>query len=197
MPLFETASSSSPVEAEALISITPGLFNNLFVNDIVFISFEENALEKPIILGKLYTGSAVENNTKGGTAILDTLKVRTAATIPCSTLYEFPDSIKQDYKDLKTPKKMADYIKWLENFTKALFSQLEDHFRCFKNWVQWQLKAENVEVDDGDIDKDTKLSTPFKYQEECKECEICDENCTKNKLRNYIKLGTDKKYPEI
>ena len=53
MPLFETASSSAPVEAEALISITPGFYNNLFVGDIVFLSFEENALEKPIIIGKL------------------------------------------------------------------------------------------------------------------------------------------------
>ena len=54
MPLFENASSASPVEAEALVSITPGFFNNIFVNDIVFVAFEENALEKPIIIGKQY-----------------------------------------------------------------------------------------------------------------------------------------------
>ena len=94
MPLFESASSSAPVEAEALVSITPGLFNNLFVNDIVFVAFEENALEKPIIIGKLFKGTTNENLTNGGAGILDTLKVRTAATIPSSTLFVFPDAVK-------------------------------------------------------------------------------------------------------
>ena len=37
MPLFETAANPNPVEAEALINITPGLFNNLEVGDIVLV----------------------------------------------------------------------------------------------------------------------------------------------------------------
>ena len=85
MPLFETASSTLPVEAEAVINITPGMYNNLFVNDIVLIAFEENALEKPVILGKLFTGSDKESTTSGGMGILDTLLVRNKATIPSST----------------------------------------------------------------------------------------------------------------
>ena len=64
LPLFETASSTTPVEIEALISITPGMYNNLFVNDVVFVAFEENALEKPIVVGKLYTGSAGRTKKK-------------------------------------------------------------------------------------------------------------------------------------
>ena len=136
MPLFETAANPNPVEAEALVNITPGLFNNLEVGDIVFISFEESAIEKPIILGKLFRGAEVENNVRGGGAIVDSLKVRSTATIPSSTLYEFPTAIQKDYKDLNTPKKSADYIKWLERFTKSLLTQLEDHFVCFKNWTQ-------------------------------------------------------------
>jgi hypothetical protein len=196
MPLFETASSAAPVQAEALVSITPGMFNNLFVGDIVFVAFEENALEKPIIIGKLFTGAVNENNTPGGGAIIDTLKVRTAATIPSSTLYEFPASTKNEYKDLKTPKKVADYILWLEKLTKDLVSQLDAHFRCFKNWAQWQLQPENVEVDDGDLDsKNYKEAIPLQYQAENADCHICGSNCTKNKTRRYLNLGTDKKYP--
>ena len=49
MPLFETAANTAPVEAEALVNITPGMFNNLEVNDVVFIAFEENKIDKPII----------------------------------------------------------------------------------------------------------------------------------------------------
>lgn len=194
MPLFENASSSMPIEAEALVSITPGLFNNIFVGDIVFIGFEENALEKPIILGKLFRNTTYENNTLGGACIVDTLRANSSATIPSSTLFEFPDEDKNEYKDLKTPRKMADYIKWLEKFFKKLINQLDDHFRCFKNWTQWQLQPENIEIDDGDIDTGYHVSTELQYQKEGDECKICGNNCTKSKIRRYLKLNTDKTY---
>jgi hypothetical protein len=195
MPLFSTASNPSPVTAKALVSITPGFFNNLFEGDVVFVTFEENALEKPIIIGKLFTGAVKENETPGGAGILDTLRVRTHAIIPCTTLYEYPPSIRNEYKDLETPKKTSDYIKWLEKLTKKLFNQLEDHFRCFKNWTQWQFKPENVEVDDGDIDTNYHIATALQYQDEGQECKICGSNCTKATCRTYLKLATDTKYP--
>ena len=197
MPLFETASSTTHVNAEALVSITPGMFNNLFVGDIVFVAFEENALEKPIIIGKLFRGTSDENNTPGGAGILDTLRVHTAATIPCTTLFMYPAAIRNEYKDLKTPKKMADYIKWMESFFKKLINQLDGHFRCFKNWTQWQLRPENVEVDDGNIDTNYHITVACKYQEENKECKVCDNKCTRDKIRKYSKLGTDKIYPDM
>lgn len=196
MPLFENASNTSPVTAEALVSITPGLFNNLFVNDVVFVAFEENALEKPIIIGKLYRGTSYENGTKGGAGILDTLTVRTSASIPAeTTTFEFAKS-KDEYKDLKTPKKMADYIKWLEKLFKSLITQLNDQLKCLKNWVQFQLQPENVEVDDGDIDERTTICGL--YQEENAECLICGKKChNKKKIRTYPTLDTAKKYPKI
>ena len=198
LPLFETASSTTPVEIEALVSITPGLFNNLFVNDVVFVAFEENALEKPIIIGKLYTGATKENNTKGGAGIFDTLTVRSSGSIPAATTtFVFQGDTKGEYKDLKTPKKMADYIKWLEKYFKKLFGQLDDNFKCFKNWTQWQLKPENVEIDDGDLDTGYHIAEPLLYQEECGDCKLCGNNCTKDKTRRYLKLDTTKKYPDI
>ena len=198
LPLFETASSSAPVEIEALTSITPGMFNNLFVNDVVFVAFEENALEKPIIIGKLYTGAQNENNTPGGAGILDTVTVRTSGSIPAATTtFVFEGDTKSEYKDLKTPKKMADYIKWLEKYFKKLFSQMDTSFKCFKRWVQWQLNPENVEVDDGDIDTGYHVAEAFQYQEEGGECRICGSNCPKNKTRQYLSLETTKKYPEV
>ena len=197
MPLFETASSASHVEAEALINITPGLFNNIFVNDVVFVAFEENALEKPIILGKLFRNTNFERSTPGGAGIFDTLKVRSAATIPSSTLFEFPENISNNYKDLKTPKKMADYIKWLERLFKKLINQVDSHFRCFKNWTQWQLQPENVEIDDGDLDTGYHITEPEKYQLECENCKICEKDCTKNYIRDYSDVVTSKSYPNV
>jgi hypothetical protein len=197
LPLFETASSTVPVEIEALVSITPGMFNNLFENDVVFVAFEENALEKPIIIGKLYTGAANEINTPGGAGILDTLTVRTSGNMPAATTtFVFQGDNKEEYENLKTPKKIADYIKWLERYVKKLFNQLASDFRCFKNWTQWQLRPENVEIDDGDIDiAGYQAVEPLLYQEEGKECKICGSSCTKNKIRRYT-IEAMKNYPE-
>ena len=198
MPLFETASSSVPVEAEALVSITPGMFNNLFINDVVFIAFEENALEKPIIIGKLYTGSQNENITPGGAGILDTTTVRSAASLPAATTtFVFQGDLNSEYKNLNTPKKLADYIKWIEARYKKLIEQLDEHFRCFKNWTQWQLRPENVEVDDGDLDTGHYIEEPFRYQAEGEECKVCENKCTKDRTRCYLNLATDKVYPDI
>ena len=200
MPLFDTASSAK-TEAEALVSITPGLFGNLFTGDVVFVAFEENALEKPIIIGKLFRTKAIENKTPGGMGIFDTLKVTSAVAIPAASIFVYPKNEEQNYKDFTTPKKIADYIKWLEKFVKLLFKQLEEHFKCFKNWVQWQLKPENVEIDDGDLDakeseKGKNFPEPFLYQYENSECRICGSKCTKNKFRRYLSLDTDKEYPK-
>jgi hypothetical protein len=195
IPLFETASSTTPIEIEALINITPGLFNNLFVGDVVFVGFEENAMEKPVVLGKLYTGASKENLTSGGGAIISDLRVSSSATLPAATRFEFPEATRNEYQDLKTPKKIADYIKWLETTTKNLIRQSDEHFRCFKNWTQWQLRPENVEIDDGDLDTGYNISESFQYQNENAACYICEQNCPKNKNRQYLKLDFDKVYP--
>lgn len=197
MPLFETASSSNKVEAEALVNIAPGLFNGLTAGDIVFVAFEENALEKPIILGKLFRGSDIEGSIRGGGGVLDTLKVQTAASIPASTLYAYAPDIKNNYKDLNTPKKQADYIKWLEKLVKTLAAQLENNVKCLKNWTQWQLRPENVEIDDGDLDNEYDIAESYLYQEEGKDCKICGDNCPKNNKRNYLKLPINKNYPDM
>lgn len=50
------------VEAEfqALLSHTPGIYDSYKVGDVVFISFENEKLDTPIILGKLYMPWEVE-----------------------------------------------------------------------------------------------------------------------------------------
>ena len=196
IPLFEYASDADPVEAEALINITPGLFNNLAVGDVVFVAFEEDALEKPVIIGKLFRDASIENNTRGGGCIVDTLQVRSSAAVPASTSFVFPQQVKNNYKDLSTPKKLADYIKWLEAYIKGLITKVDDNFRCFKNWTQWQFRPENIEVDDGDLDTDVEINEAFKCQEEGKLCDICGSACTKNRSRSYFAVSTSKNYPE-
>jgi hypothetical protein len=174
MPLFETASSSTPVMAEALINITPGVFNNIEIDDVVFVGFEENAIEKPIILGKLFKGAQTEAEIRGGGGIFDTIKVTTTATLPATTNYSFPNSIGSAYHNLKSPKDQADYVLWLELLAKDNLNALGDNFSSLQSWMRWKFRPENIEIDDGDLD------APVEAVQEPK--------------NTYIELTTNKKY---
>lgn len=120
MPLFETSASAAPVEAVALVNITPGVFNNLAVGDRVLIGFEENSIEKPIILGKLFRGADVESAAHGGGGVFNTIKVHSDATLPASTLFVFPTDNNNAYEGFATPQQMANRIKDLESRVKDL-----------------------------------------------------------------------------
>lgn len=199
VPLFETASSTEPIILEAVMCIAPGLYNNLYVDDVVFIAFEENALEKPVIIGKLFVGAGEERATNGGAGVFDSLVVRTSATIPASTTFEYPLRDVRTYANFSSPKKLADYLRWLEATVKKLWNTIEENFNCFRKWTQWQLQPENVEIDDGDLDSDPKSPERFigQYQPEDQKCEVCGKNCPKRNVRSYKKLATDMTYPNL
>jgi hypothetical protein len=148
IPLFETASSKSEVEVTALINIPPGIFNNLYPGDIVFVGFEENAIEKPIILGKLYRGANFETNARGGNGNFDHLKVFTSAAIPSSTLFVYPEATAKFYQEYNTPKKLADKI--MENT--ELINKLSEHHEMDMETLRLCIQPWNLEIDDGNLD---------------------------------------------
>lgn len=155
MPLFETPSSTANVEARALISITPGLYNNLQKGDIVFVAFEENAIEKPIIIGKLFISTAQESKGKGGMALLDSLEVKTSAALPASTKFIFESNNKgteTDYTNFTSMKATADYVKRIKNGTETYIRLLDNNFINFRDWV-----INDLAIDDGDLDQDNTL----------------------------------------
>ncbi len=47
--------TKNQVNFKALLSHTPGIYDSYQIGDVVFISFENEKLDMPIILGKLYT----------------------------------------------------------------------------------------------------------------------------------------------
>ncbi len=187
LPLFETAATTGPVVIDALINIPPGVYNSYFVGDVVFVSFEENALEKPIVIGKMYRNANFEKNTPGGAGVFNSLHVRDEAIVQAATTYfNFTASEKKELagRNLKnnphmfTPKKMAYYILDTENDLRRLITELREDFTCFKRWVDWKFLPENIHVDDGDLadhdykkkyetdkDKDKRKKTGL--------CEIC------------------------
>lgn len=69
---------------KATLIITPGVENAYNVGDVVFVGFEDDQADKPVILGKLYTGKEDKEN------ITTTLTVKSVesvekAQLPAST----------------------------------------------------------------------------------------------------------------
>lgn len=48
---------------DATLCYTTGVMYTLKVNDVVFVGFEDNLMEKPVILGKLYKGDTEDNSS--------------------------------------------------------------------------------------------------------------------------------------
>ncbi len=113
IPLFENASRNvNIIEADAQLNIVPGIYNSYKTGDIVFIGFEENKMEKPVILGKLFVSVSSEAGSYRGNLSGNSLSVTDSAQLPHSTVFNY-DKIPQNgtlYKNLNTPKKLADSI---------------------------------------------------------------------------------------
>lgn len=88
IPFFETASmrsfdeKSSSVIYESTLCYQPGNLNSYNVGDCVFVGFEDNQLEKPIILGKLYLG---EEKKATNYQFASSLKVEEKTILPNDT----------------------------------------------------------------------------------------------------------------
>jgi hypothetical protein len=100
------------IEADAQINIVPGIYNSYKTGDIVFIGFEENKMESPVVLGKLFISASTEASSYRGSVSGNSLAITDTALLPYSTVFNY-DKIAQNsaiYKDLNTPKKLADGI---------------------------------------------------------------------------------------
>lgn len=81
LPVFET-SINQKIIVPATICYQPGNLNEYSVNDVVFVDFENMELNKPVIIGKLYTGDI---NDKGNYAKCKDLNVLNSAKLPKNT----------------------------------------------------------------------------------------------------------------
>lgn len=116
LPLFEGAGNSTEVVLSAVFLNQPGSYNGYNEGDIVFVDFENDKLNNPIVLGKLYLGAEKENSAvkKGGLTVAN-LNVTTGATLPLDTklVFEDPTSTVPVSNGLTTYKSLIDIIKGL------------------------------------------------------------------------------------
>lgn len=113
IPLFENAARNiNMIEADAQINIVPGVYNSYKTGDVVFIGFEENKMELPVILGKLFVSASAEASSHRGNVSGNSLSITDTAQLPYSTIFNYDKIAQNDtiYKNLNTPKKLADSI---------------------------------------------------------------------------------------
>lgn len=84
MPSFETAGNDEIV-ATATVSNSPGSYNGYKVDDVVWVAFENDQLECPVIIGKLYLGIEAERADPRGTLNVVDSKISRTAEIPFDT----------------------------------------------------------------------------------------------------------------
>ena len=96
IPLFENASRNvDMIEADAQFNIVPGIYNSYKTGDIVFIGFEENKMELPVILGKLFVSASAEAGSYRGSVSGNSLAITDIAQLPYSTVFNY-DKITQN-----------------------------------------------------------------------------------------------------
>jgi len=111
MPFFETAGNDEII-GTATISNTPGSYNGYKVGDVVWVAFEDNKLDTPVVIGKLYLGVDVEKNDPRGAINVESSITTKNASIPADTKLS-------SASDIDVPNTAAPY-KSISGLTKEL-----------------------------------------------------------------------------
>jgi hypothetical protein len=85
MPFFETA-GNDPIIATAIISNTPGSYNGYKVGDVVLVAFEDNNLDTPVVMGKLYLGVEKEKADPRGVLNVEESSTSKKAALPADSV---------------------------------------------------------------------------------------------------------------
>lgn len=132
LPTLEGAGNKNKIELHATMMLPPGIDAGYEVGDVVFVSFVDNTLGRPMVLGQLYRGPGkgtkidklgnlndnslgcaktmtCENFTSKDTAICNNLEVTGSTKIPQGTWFTGAESA------YNTPSKLISKVTTLEN----------------------------------------------------------------------------------
>lgn len=65
IPIFEDRTGNKVV-CKATFAIPPGVYNGFQVGDVVYVAFEDGHISTPVVIGKLFLGTAAEASNLGG-----------------------------------------------------------------------------------------------------------------------------------
>ncbi len=112
IPQFDIASSTTASILSAQFCEPPGVYKGYNVSDLVWVAFEKNLIDEPVVIGHLGVPTMVDS-AKGGALLGQTLDIQTRAQLPKETFIKTAES---DYDSLV---KIINKVKGLEEITKA------------------------------------------------------------------------------
>ena len=123
IPLLESSATIGEVVLYATLCYEPGNLDTYNIDDVVFVDFENNQLNKPVIIGKLYLE---EEEKQRGYVKTGSINVNTSAYLPFNTYIGdvTPDEV---YAALKNDKINQDRLAYLEDKVKELEERLENN----------------------------------------------------------------------
>lgn len=136
LPIFETAASQGEVILKAVMLTQPGLYNGYSEGDIVFVDFENDKLNQPIILGKLYLGAAKEEASPVHSSLaVSNLTVTSKATLPIDTQLVLEDTGNTVAVEngITTYKSLTDIIKALYKTEASVDKTTKDQAETIAN----------------------------------------------------------------
>lgn len=137
LPTLEGPGNKNQVILSATQLLPPGIGAGYEVDDVVFVSFVDNTLGRPVVLGQLYKGPGQGTKVDGIGSKNDTslgiaasmdcleLKVHGKASIPLSTLLTSPNSTTNNITIatlLNTIKDLEQRVESLEQLVNTLKS---------------------------------------------------------------------------
>jgi hypothetical protein len=81
IPQFDLPNSTAPAILEAYICTLPGIYNGYNVDDSVWVAFEKNLLDNPVILGHL-GAPAICDSAAGGAIVGKNLTISERVLLP-------------------------------------------------------------------------------------------------------------------
>ena len=123
IPIFEAASDSRNNQViKCTVCYNPGNLNSYKVNDVVFVAFEDNQIDKPVVIGKLYMGEEKEASNH---SFSNSLTVTENASLPVDTTIGNV-SFKQFKGLFEQGTQLNDFINQLDKSTEAINNEIDE-----------------------------------------------------------------------
>ena len=121
LPLFESAANEKELLVTATFATQPGFYNGYKVNDVVYVAFENNEIDSPVVIGKLYLGADKESKDPRGAINAENLKSASPMTLPIDTHLTL-DNDQESLTNVNVDGELAGY-KTIADFARKLKKQ--------------------------------------------------------------------------